>query len=139
VIRPMLLGLVLAALSSCIASSVVESQDRARELNLPDQEWLPGSAENLDGVFVSTQITGALAASVRKVVYLFQQSGNYTGAALVESSPPRFEVIAGEWQMQNGQLLLDGAEPAQLQVAEDGSLRITGETGQVVLRRELNQ
>ncbi len=134
-----LTALALLPLGSCIASSVVAPQDRGREVGREDQVWSQASAQSLSGVYVSTRLSGSLANSVRKIIYLFQEDGHYTGAALVETSPPHFEVITGEWRMQGSQISLDGADPAQLEVAADRSLRITGESGQVVLRRELNQ
>ena len=132
------LALVFPAIA-CIAPSVVDPADRARVVDLLDQEWEAATADDMPGVYVSAQLTGAVANVLLKVVYLFEADGNYTGAALVDTAPPHFEVISGSWRMEGGQLTLDAADPAAVEVAGDRSLRITGAEGQVVLRREINQ
>lgn len=123
-------------LGACIASSVVDPNQRAAQLELQTVEWIPASSADVPGTYVSVEVTGALAAVLRMVVYRFEAGGDYSGAALVDDSPPHFEVITGRWRLDSGTLLLDDAPPAALEVAADGSLRMSGEGGRVLLRRE---
>jgi len=128
----------LLALSSvaCISPSVVETGDRATKLTADQLEWNEPNELDVPGTYVSIEITGQLAAVLRKVVYLFEGDGTYTGAGLVDGAPPHFEVISGTWQLQGSELYLDDAPPASLQVAGDGTLRFSGAEGSVTLRRE---
>ena len=131
-----LLAGMLALATSCIAPSVVAHEDRALPLEGEDVVWLPATSADVPGTYVSTEITGPLAASLRKVVYLFESEGTYTGAGLIDDDPPHFEVIGGSWQMDADGLHLDGSTAATVEVTEDGSLRLSGEEGRVILRRE---
>jgi len=125
--------------SACIAPSVVDPADRARLVDPADRTWAAAGTDDVPGVYVSTHLTGAVSNVLLKVVYLFEADGNYTGAALVDTAPPHFEVISGAWRMVGEKLVLDAADPAGVEIADDRSLRITGDQGQVVLRRELSQ
>ncbi len=135
------LSTTLAALllGGCIAPSVVRHEDRAVLLDAALLEWRVGTAQDLPGMFVSTELTGPLATSLRKVVYLFASGGTYTAAGLVDDVPPHFEVTSGRWSIDAAGLSLDGAPAASFEVAEDGSLRLVGEEGGVVLRREIER
>lgn len=133
-------GAALAlSLCACIAPSVVDPADRAPRLAVDALEWRDTARADLPGTYVSESLTGPLAAVLRKVVYCFDADGTYTGAALVDGDPPRFEVLSGTWRFEDGTLWLDDAPPAELRTAEDGSLRIAGEGGAVVLRREVER
>lgn len=124
---------------ACIAPSVVAKEDRGATLDAADCAWRPGTESDLPGTYVSTELSGPLAASLRKIVYLFEPEGTYTGAGLIDDAPPRFEVIDGRWSMEDDGLHLDGGAPATVEVAEDGSLRLSGAEGRVVLRREIDR
>lgn len=124
------------SMGACIAPSVLAPENRATVLDGEHVEWAAGDGSTVPGTYVSTEISGRLATVLRKVVYLFQEDGAYTGAALVDGDPPRFEVIGGRWRMEGDLLYLDDAPPAVLSAAPDGSLRLSGEEGSVVLRRE---
>ncbi len=128
-------GLLVLA-SSCIAPSVLAPEERLVELDSEAVDWRPAVAYDVPGTYVSTQLSGPLAASLRKLVYHFEAEGAYTGAGLFDGDPPRFEVIGGHWTIATDGLHLDDAAPAALEVADDGSLRLTGEEGRVVLRKE---
>ena len=132
------LALALTAVA-CISPSVVDPTDRARASDPADQVWRAAKTSDLPGVYVSTNLTGSLANVLRKVVYLFEADGTYTGAALVDGVPAHFEAITGIWEMDGAEITLDAAAAAQVEVSDDRSLRITGEQGQVILRRELDQ
>ena len=121
---------------ACIAPSVVAKEDRAVALEAEETAWRPGTESDLPGTFVSTELTGPLAASLRKIVYLFESGGTYTGAGLIDGVPPYFAVTSGHWRLFADGLRLDEGAPAVVEVAEDGSLRLTGDEGRVVLRRE---
>jgi hypothetical protein len=69
-------------------------------------------------------------------VYRFGADGSYTGAALLDDAPPRFEVLSGTWRVEGGALVLDDGPAATLEVAPEGSLRLAGDEGRVVLRRQ---
>ena len=134
------LGIALVLLaSSCIAPSVMEPAQRGQHLVATDLEWSVAAQADLPGTYVSTELSGPLAAVLRKVVYLFESGGTYTGAGLVDDDPPHFEVMTGRWTLDAGSLVLDGGPPASIEVAQDGSLRLSGEEGSVVLRRERDQ
>lgn len=128
---------LLCAASACIAPSVVAPEQRSIDLDAADVAWAPATADDLAGTFVSTELTGDLAVALRKLVYCFGADGAYTGAALLDDAPPHFEVLSGTWSLDAGGLRLDGGPAAVLEVAPDGSLRLSGAEGRVVLRREL--
>lgn len=124
------------SLGACIAPSVVDPADRAVDLSLASLVWQPATLDNVPGTYVSTELTGPLAAALRKLVYLFEADGNYTGAALFDDAPPHFEVLTGMWVLTAQGLVLDGGPPGRIEVAPDGSLRLSSDEGSVVLRRE---
>jgi|SRR5690606_34114357 len=131
-------GVSLGGLAGCIPSNVVAIEDRAVDLSWTDDSvWAAGSREDLPGLWTSIELSGPLAASLQKLVYLFEADGRFTGAALFAGPPAEFGVLTGSWQLDApGQLRLgEDAEPAELDVAE-GLLRIRGAEGVVVLRRE---
>lgn len=129
------LALALLPLLGC-ASSVVAPGERGVRLADEELVWRPAAAEDVPGTYVSTELTGPLAASLEKLVYLFLSDGTYTGAALLRDEPPHFEVISGTWLVSDGSLRLDDGPPGRVEAAEDGSLRLGGDEGIVVLRRE---
>jgi hypothetical protein len=124
------------SLGACIAPSVIDVEDRAARLDLAQVEWRDARESDVAGTYVSMELSGPLASVLRMVVYLFEADGGYTGAGLVDDDPPHFEVIRGSWRLAEGRLSLDDAPPASLHVAPDGSLRLAGPDGAVVLRRE---
>lgn len=130
---------VLLVAAGCIAPSVLPSEERSVAVASAELAWGPATVADVPGTYVSTEIEGELATVLRKVVYLFQADGAYTGAALVDDLPPRFEVISGTWSLEAGTLRLDGGPPAAAEVAEDGTLRLIGDEGLVVLRREVER
>ncbi len=121
-------------LAGCIPSSVIAPEHRS--FLIEELEWQPAQAADIDGVFISTELRGPLATALRKLVYDFEPGGAYTGAALFDDAPPHFEVLTGSWAIEDGALVLDGGSPARIEVAYDGSLRLAGEEGSVVLRKE---
>ncbi|HKX46240.1 MAG TPA: hypothetical protein VJP77_06025, partial [Planctomycetota bacterium] len=79
---------------------------------------------------------GPVAATLLRVSYWFEPDGAFTGAALVATVPPSFQVLSGTWRLSGDQLELgEGAPPARLESAP-GLLRLTGEQGVVVLEEE---
>jgi hypothetical protein len=131
--------LVALCANACIAPNVLDPMDRGRTSAPEDQVWRAASAGDLPGMYVSSRLSGSLASVLLKVLYRFDAEGNYSGAALIDGSPPHFEVLTGSWSMNGSELTLDAAPPAQVQVSDSGSLRIGGKQGEVVLRRELDQ
>lgn len=122
--------------AACIAPSVVAPEDRAIAVDSAGLEWHVATADDVPGTYVSTELTGPLAASLRMVVYLFEADGAYTGAALFDDAPPHFEVLHGRWRVDADGLRLDEGIPAALETAAGGWLRLSGDEGRVVLRRE---
>jgi hypothetical protein len=122
--------------ASCAGSGTLAQEQRAAALEGEAIAWRPAAAEDIPGVYVSRELSGPLAGYLRKLVYLFEADGSYAGAALVDASPPRFEVLAGTWSLVEGRLILDGGPPAALEASADGSLRLSGDEGVVVLERE---
>jgi hypothetical protein len=128
-------GLLL--LPGCIPSNVVAVEDRAVVTAADVAEWRPATRAEAVGLFASSSITGPVAASLRAIYYLFEDDGSFTAAALVhEGERPEFRVLSGAWEFRDGNLVLDGAEPARLESAKD-LLRLSGADGTVVLRREV--
>jgi hypothetical protein len=124
------------ALGACIAPSVVDPADRAVDLNSAELVWQAAMPSDVPGTYVSTELSGPLAAALRMLVYLFEADGHYTGAALFDDAPPHFEVLTGMWELTAAGLVLDGGPPGRIEVAPDGSLRLSSDEGRVVLRRE---
>ena len=123
-------------LGSCIASNVVAVEDRSVRLREDTVAWQPAKPGSVPGLYASSRIEGPIAASILKLYYLLEASGEFTGAALLSTSPPRFEVLNGEWSFAAGRLQLGPqSAPARLEEAE-GMLRLTGAKGSVVLYRE---
>jgi hypothetical protein len=121
---------------ACAGSGTLARESRAATPGQPEIAWRPASAPDVPGTYVSRELSGPLAGYLRKLVYLFEADGSYAGAALVDQSPPRFEVLAGTWTFDGGLLVLDGGPPARLEVADGGALRLSGDEGVVVLERE---
>lgn len=136
---PILLALALVPAGACIAPSVLDDADRSVSLEAKDVAWAPAAAEDVPGTYVSTVLEGPLAAALRKLVYAFGPDGEYTGAALIDGDPAHFEVLTGGWTFGDDGLRLDGGPAAQLEVAPDGSLRMSGDEGRVTLRREIER
>jgi hypothetical protein len=127
---------LLSLTASCIAPSVLDEHDRSVTLDSFERDWRPAEASDVPGTYVSTELSGQLAFSVKKLVYLFQPAGTYAGAALVDGAPPHFELVQGTWEVEEGKLSLDGGTAAGIQVAGDGALLLAGAEGRVLLRRE---
>ena len=128
----LLAGLIAPA---CIAPSVLETEDRAVALVTENFEWRAASAEDLQGLFGSVEITGPAAAALSKLYYWFEEDGSYSGAALFAGHPAHFETLSGTWSLEGETLTLDDSEPARLS-ATDEALRLEGAEGAVILVRE---
>jgi len=128
-------GCLLLPLASCIPSNVVARDDRMVVTQVADLRFVPAPALQLDGLFESIEITGDAAVTLQKVYYLFRADGTYTAAALVAiDGIASFQTLSGTWTSLAGGLVLDGAEPVQLEQAPE-HLRITAPNGALVLRR----
>lgn len=129
-------ALLLLGLGSCYASNVVAHSDRAVAIEVRELVWQPATAADLAGLFVSTQITGEAAFSMRRIWYWFEPDGHFSGAALVaEDETAAFRTLQGSWRLEPDGLVLDGAPAVRVEVAE-GHLRFGTDQGVVVLRRE---
>lgn len=142
--RTLLLAPAAAAVlacAGCLASSVVAPEDRAAFLGPADLPWAPldPAADRIDGLYASVAIEGEASLAVLKLFYHFAGDGAFTGAALLATDPPRFEVLSGRWSLELDELwglrLGADAPPARVEVAPD-HLRLTGDEGTVVLRNE---
>lgn len=129
------IGWLLLPLAGCIPSNVVARDDRMVVTRVADLRFEPAPALQLDGLFESVEITGDAAVSLQKVYYLFRADGTYTAAALAAvDGVPSFQTLSGTWATTAAGLVLDGAEPVQLELAPE-HLRITAPNGALVLRR----
>lgn len=132
-----LLPVGLLCATSCIAPSVVDPQDRTLIVGYDDLEWSAATSAAIPGTYVSEHLSGSVAGVLLKLVYRFESSGSYTGAALIDGAPSHFEVLTGTWSCEGAQLQMDDSVPATVEVAANGWLRLSGEEGAVVLRREI--
>lgn len=132
-----LLAAALAALPSaaCLASSVIAPEDRAAHLGPEELPWQPYAGAPLAGLYASVAISGDLSLGLLKVYYHFTPDGRFTGAALLTGEPPSFQTLSGTWSLSADGLRLGEGAPAKLEEAPD-HLRLSGEEGAVVLRRE---
>lgn len=129
------LGPVVLTLCGCYASNVVAPEERDVASPAATFEWQPAEATDVVGFWISSHITGDAAASLLRVLYLFENDGRYTAAALVAGeSGPSFQTLDGSWSCAAGQLVLDGA-PARPSSVSNEHLRIEAESGTLVLRR----
>lgn len=134
--RALAASLLMASLTvSCIPSNVVAVEDRAVRLADEDVVWAPGTTTDLQGMWVAHSIEGEAAESLLSLVYWFGEDGHFTGAALFDDVPPRFEVLQGMWSMdQDGLRLGENAPTARFEAARD-LIRLGGEGGTIVLHR----
>lgn len=127
--------LLFGALPGCIASNVVAVKDRQVVVAAEDLPWQPATSVALDGLYESLEVRGDVATTLRKVYYVFQADGSYTGAALVEADGAfRFQTLVGTWRVVDGGLSLDEGPVVRLDAAPE-HLRITAANGVLVLRR----
>jgi hypothetical protein len=133
--------LLLAALGpGCLASSVVDSRDRAVKDESAAIAWQPARAEELGGLWRARSIEGPAAAALLDICYWFDSDGHFSGAALFPGPPPAYQVLSGAWSTTaDGRVLLgEDAEPARIErarVAGQELLRLTGAEGRLVLER----
>ncbi|MFO0931817.1 MAG: hypothetical protein U1E39_03810 [Planctomycetota bacterium] len=127
---------LLAALAGCAGSSRLDAAHRAADAAEPAVAWADARREDLVGYFESERVSGDAAASLRRVYYVFEADGSYTGAALVtDGAHSTFQVLAGHWTLRGTTLSLgDDAAPARVFSAPD-RLRLDSEGGSVVLHR----
>ena len=134
------LAAALFAATGCLPSSVVAPEDRDANLGLAiaESEWtaLDADASALDGLWSSVSIEGDAGLALLRVFYHFTPDGAFTGAALLATDPPSFQVLSGTWELApDGLRLGEGSPPARVEVAPD-LIRLSGDEGTVVLRRE---
>lgn len=135
VVTTLMLG-ATTMMVSCIASSLINSNQRMLQLETTDREWSPPSPTDIAGQFESTEITGEAAGSVLRIYYYFASNGRFTGAALlVGTLGPTFQVLEGRWSLSKGKLSLGpDSDPATVHKSGD-LLRLTTSGGRVVLKR----
>jgi hypothetical protein len=128
-------ALAVAALFAGCHSAVLDVEQRAVVDPLDELVWAPGTAADVPGSYTSVRIEGPAAAVLVEVHYRFDANGTFTGAGLVSQPTYAFQVLDGEWRVEDGLLYLsaDGA-PATLEVAEE-YLRMAGDEGIVLLQR----
>lgn len=121
--------------SACIPSNVVAPTERMVVEPMAALAFGPAAAADVVGFHESLDVEGDAAASLRKVYYLFEADGSYTGAALVDDGERRaFQTLSGRWQLTPEGLVLD-EQPAATCESAAGQLRITAPTGVLRLRR----
>ncbi len=130
---PILL-LLAVAIPGCIASNVLD-EDRRHVVAPNELVFSPAVELALPGFYESTDVTGEVAASLRKVYYLFAGDGTYTAAALLDDGGTlAFQTLRGTWSIGASGLVLDGGDPVPVFVAE-GHVRFTAPGGVLTLRR----
>lgn len=123
-----------AALPGCIASNVLDKEQR--QVTAADElVFAPAVELDLPGFYESTDVSGEVAASLRRVYYLFAGDGTYTAAALVDDGGTlAFQTLSGTWSLGATGLVLDGSDPVPVSVAE-GHVRFAAPGGVLTLRR----
>lgn len=136
--RPHRLAPALAAwigAAGCITPSVLDESKRAVDVPLASLVWTAARAEDLRGLFESVAIEGDAAAGMAKVLYHFDTSGSYTGAALlIGGETPQFQTLSGRWTLAESGLDLGDGTIVRAQIAGD-YLRLSSEGGVATLRR----
>lgn len=131
-----MLGLACLCLGGCYASNVVATSDRMVATEDAKLDWRAAVAADLQGLFVSTEITGNAALSLRSVSYWFANDGRYSGAALVDGDDGiAFQTLSGRYALTADGLALDGAAPIPCEVARN-HVRIRTGSGDLILRRQ---
>ena len=130
-----LLALFGGASGCIIPSNVVAPEDRGVQTAENELVWGPASEGDISGFYASESIDGPMAGVLLRVFYLFGSEGAYTGAALIDGSPPSFQVLSGSWSFADGSLQLDDADPARAERAGN-RLRLSGPDGQIILVRQ---
>lgn len=133
------LALALAAsfaLSSCIASNVLDASERQVREGGPELVWRQAAPADFDGLFEAATLEGDVAAAVRAIYYHFTPGGDWSAAALIAGADGlRFQTLAGHFELHDGTLELEaGAAPATARAATD-HLRLESTAGLLVLRR----
>ena len=129
-----LVALLLAPIAGCLASTVVEPDQRASTAAEP-LAWRAAVPDDIPGLYSSDSIDGSLAAVLQEVHYWFGADGRFTGAALLGVPELAYTTLSGHWRFSDGLLYLseDGL-PARVEVAGE-LLRLSSEEGVLVLRR----
>ena len=132
------LAFVLAAAvlgTGCLANSALDESARAVVDASSAIEWVTGTANDVPGLYSSTEIQGPAAAVLSEVHYRFAPDGSFTGAALVSTPKHEYMVLSGSWRWEDGRLYLsEDGEPARLEAFGD-LLRLSSAEGTVTLRR----
>ena len=128
-----------ATLAGCLSSSVVEPTARGVQPAEESRAWRPAESDELPGLYSSVSIEGPAAAVLLEVHYWIGpgdvHGGRFSGAALLAVPELHYEVLAGQWRLEQGALYLGlDAAPSRVETSAD-LLRITGDEGAVVLRR----
>ncbi len=121
-------------LCSCIASNVVAEDQRLVARDLTALPFVPADASAFTGLYESIDIRGDAAVALRKIYYVFDTAGSYTGAALAESDGQlSFQTLNGNWTIGPEGLVLDGGAAVQAEMAAQ-HLRLSTPAGSVVLK-----
>lgn len=125
-----------AALGGCAASNRLDTSHRTADAAAPAVAWTDARREDLVGYFESERVSGDAAASLRRVYYVFDPDGSYTGAALVsDGAHSTFQVLTGHWALRGTTLSLgEDAAPARAYAAPD-RLRLDSDGGSVTFHR----
>lgn len=132
-------GAVLAVslgLGACAGSTTIAAKDRAAPA-VADAPlaWHPARRDDVLGLLASERVTGEAAATLRRVWYVFEADGSYSGAALVlDGGHSVFQTLAGRWSLEDGVLRLD-ATSARAAAEPGGRVRFDSDGGSVVLAR----
>lgn len=133
---PVLAVVALLLTAGCYPSNVLEESDRAVLAPAEEIAWGPVAPETLPGAWASERIEGDTAANLLEVRTIFYRDGTYTGAGLVTGGAnPAYQTLTGTWRLEEGRLILDDAEPGDPIEGGADRLRITSETGTIVMRR----
>jgi len=130
--------LATMVLSGCIASNVVDPGLRLLATGTESLAFVPAPEFAWAGLYMSVEVQGEAAASLRRIWYWFRADGTYTAAALIETDVVAFQTRDGTWRHAGGQLHLDDGPPVAVEVVGE-FVRLTSGAGRVVLRHEALQ
>ena len=99
-----------------------------------NQRWQAATSDDLLGAWATTRTEGDLASAGVRYEFLFNPEGTYYLVVLVDSPQGlQFQVLHGEWTVEQGQLDLGEGSPHFRAESSADFLRLSATRGRLVL------